>query len=106
MIQIINQILQYINSLDWSYIITFILLTHAINYSKVVAWIFRITKLKIQTRYRVVFIGLVYGIFLFFLRDYNSSNIEPLLQSFVFAMIFHKLILEKFMQQILKQKTK
>ncbi|WP_346881311.1 hypothetical protein [uncultured Algibacter sp.] len=105
MIQILQQIVQYINGLDWSYIITFILLAHALNYSKVLDWLFKITKLKIQTRYRVMFIGLLYGIFLFFLRSYNTDKIETLLQSFVFAMVFHKLIIEKVLQQILGQKT-
>lgn len=100
MIQIINQIVLYINSLDWSYILTFILLTYAVNYSKVLDWIYKLTKLKIQTRYRVVLIGFIYGVFLFYLRGYSTANIEPLLQSFVFAMVFHKLIIDKILQQI------
>ncbi|WP_010520479.1 hypothetical protein [Aquimarina agarivorans] len=104
MIQILQQIMQYINNLDWSYIITFMLLAHMINYTKVVDWLFKVTRLKIQTRYRVLLIGLVYAMFLLYLRGYSTDKIEPLLQSFVFAMVFHKLIIEKILQQILGQK--
>ena len=105
MIEIINQITHYINSLDWAYIITFILLVYAVNYSKLLDWFYNTTKIKIQTRYRVLLVGLVYGIFLFFLRDYATDKIESLLQSFVFAMVFHKLIIDRVLQQILVNKT-
>ena len=105
MIEIIKQITQYINSLDWAYIITFILLVYAVNYSKLLDWFYIITKIKIQTRYRVLLVGLIYGIFLFFLRGYATEKIESLLQSFVFAMVFHKLIIDKILQQILVNKT-
>ena len=100
MIQIINQIVQYINTLDWSYILTFILLAHTMNFTKVTYWLSKLTTIKIQTRYRVVFIGLIYGVILYYLRGYSIDKIEPLLQSFVFAMVFHKLIIEKLLQLI------
>lgn len=100
MTQIINPIIHYINSLDWSYILTFILLSFVINQPKVMEWLFKLTKVKIQTRYRVLIIGVLYGVFLYFLRGYSLLKIECLLQSFVFAIVFHKLILEKLFSQL------
>lgn len=101
MIEIINQIAQYLNSLDWAYIITFILLAYAINNTKLVSWVAKMTKFKMATRYRVLFVGLLYGVLLFFIRGYAIFKIENLLQSFVFAMVFHKLLIEKIIQQVL-----
>lgn len=101
MIQIINQIAKYSNSLDWAYIITFILLAYAINQIKVLCWIAQITKIKIATRYRILITGLLYGILVYFIRGYTLQKIECLLQSFVFAMVFHKLLIEKIIQQVL-----
>lgn len=106
MIQIINQIIHYLNSLDWGYILTFILLAYSLNTSKVLDWFFCFTKVKFQTRYRVLLIGILYGAFLFFLRENTISDIESLLQSFVFALVFHKLILDKITSSMVSTKLK
>ena len=99
MTEIINQITHYLNSLDWAYIITFILITYALNNAKVLPWVAKVTRLHIATRYRVLIVGLLYGVFIYFLREYSIAKVECLIQSFVFAMVFHKLILEKIVAQ-------
>lgn len=104
MTQIIDQIIKYLNHLDWSYILTFILLAYAINKTSVLEWFFRVTQVKIQTRYRVLFIGVLYGIALFFIRGYSLEKVECLLQSFVFAMVFHKLLIDKIIEFVLNTK--
>ncbi|TGV03642.1 hypothetical protein [Flavivirga rizhaonensis] len=99
MTDISQQILDYLSSLDWAYILTFILIAYSINQYKITDWLSKVLKIKIQTRYRVLLIGLIYGIFLFFIRGYTIEKVERLLQSFVFSMVFHKLILETILNK-------
>jgi len=99
--EILKQILNYISALDWAYILTFIILVQALVSFKLFEKISSLIKLPISKRYTVLFVGFIYGIFLYFLRDYDTSKIECLLQSFVFALVFHKLLLDKLFQRLL-----
>ena len=99
MTDILQQIVNYLSSLDWAYIVTFILIAYSINQFKIADWLYYVTKIKVRTRYRVLIIGLFYGIFLFFIRGYTIEKVEGLLQSFVFSMVFHKLILETILNR-------
>lgn len=91
----IDYLFEYLASLDWGYIITFILISHLVNQTKILSWFYKVTKVKIRTRYRVLLIGIGYGILVYLLRGYDISKIECLFQSFVFAMVFHKLVVER-----------
>ncbi len=95
MITSIEYLFDYLTSLDWGYIITFILISHLVNQTKITAWVFKVSNVKIPTRYRVLLIGIGYGILVYLLRGYDASKIECLFQSFVFAMVFHKLVVDK-----------
>lgn len=99
---IISNIQNYMVSLDWSYIITFIILCYGINHYKVKEGLQKVTGTQTRTRYRVILVGLVYGIILYFLRSYTIQHIENLLQSFIFAMVFHQLILESIIYWLAK----
>ena len=91
---IINHLGHYVSSLDWAYICTFIIIAYGFNYSGVKLFLEQLTGIKIKTRYRVLIVGLLYAIALYFIRGYNFHNVESLLQSFIFSIVFHKLILE------------
>lgn len=106
MIEVLAQITKYLNSLDWSYILTFIVIAYGLNHYKATDFFYEVLKFKIATRYRVLIIGLVYGVVLYFIRDYQLRMIECLLQSFVFALVFHKLLLEKFLKRLFQTKPK
>jgi len=95
MTEIITQLSNYINGLDWAYIFTFILISYGLNSEYVTALFYKLFRFKIATRYRVLLIGLLYGIAIYFIRDYTVTNIESLLQSFAFALVFHKLLVQK-----------
>ncbi|WP_299213736.1 hypothetical protein [uncultured Dokdonia sp.] len=95
MITSIEYLINYLSSLDWGYIITFILISHLVNQTKITAWFYKVTNVKIRTRYRVLLIGFCYGVMVYLLRGYTLSNIESLFESFVFAMVFHKLVVER-----------
>lgn len=95
MTEIISQLSNYISNLDWAYIFTFILISYGFNSEYVIALFFKIFRFKIATRYRVLIIGVLYGTAIYFIRDYTVNNIEVLLQSFVFALVFHKLLVQK-----------
>lgn len=92
--EIWNQISNYVSSLDWAYILTFIVIAYGINHYWVKEKIKKATKVKSKTRYRTAIVGLLYGIGIYFIRDYELANVECLFQSFVFAIVFHKLIIE------------
>ncbi|MCH3884526.1 hypothetical protein [Tenacibaculum aquimarinum] len=106
MIEILQHISNYLNSLDWSYILTFIVIAYGLNHYRATDFFYEVFKLKIATRYRVFIIGLVYGIALYFIRGYQLKMIEYLLQSFAFALVFHKLLLEKFLNRLFQSKPK
>lgn len=101
--EIWNQISTYVSELDWTYIITFIIIAYGFNHCKVKGGIKQITNVKSQTKYRVAIIGLLYGIALYFIRGYQLEKVESLFQSFVFAVVFHKLILEGLTKYIGKK---
>lgn len=105
MTEIFEQMANYISSLDWAYILTFILIAYGLNHYKVTDWFYKLTNLKIRTRYRVLIIGVLYGILLYFIRGYSIKKVECLLRSFVFAMVFHKLLLEIILNKIVTPKN-
>lgn len=106
MIEILQHISNYLNSLDWSYILTFIVIAYGLNHYRATDFFYEVFKSKIATRYRVFIIGLVYGIALYFIRGYQLKMIECLLQSFAFALVFHKLLLEKFLNRLFQNEPK
>lgn len=93
--QILNQLSQYLIQLDWGFIITFIILAYGVNQNKVSGRISKVIGLKTKTRYRTTLLGLVYGSFLFIVRGYEITQVEGLVQSLVFALVFHKLLIEQ-----------
>jgi hypothetical protein len=100
--QIIAHIQSYMTSLDWQYIITFIIICYGINHYKVKEGLQKATGTHTRTRYRVIIIGVVYAIGLYFLRGYKLQQIENLFQSFIFALVFHKFIVEALMYWLAK----
>jgi hypothetical protein len=87
-------LINYLSKLDWFYILTFILLGYAVNHCRVRKTIQHTVKLTAWTRYRVALTGIVYGIALYFIRGYSLAHTEVLISSFVFALVFHKLIID------------
>ena len=100
--EIIAHIQSYMTSLDWQYIITFIIICYGINHYKVKEGLQKATGTQTRTRYRVIIIGVVYAVGLYFLRGYKLQQIENLFQSFIFALVFHKFIVEALMYWLAK----
>lgn len=101
--QVWNQITKYVISLDWAFIFTFIIIAYGINNYKVRASLLKATRVKSRTRYRTALIGIVYAVILYFIRGYDISKIESLFESLVFAIVFHKLIIETIMNYMAKR---
>lgn len=102
MTDILKHLVDYLSSLDWAYIFTFIIIAFGLNQKPVTDWLADFTGIKVKTRYRVLIVGLIYGIIVYFIRDTMLHKIEMLLQSFVFALVFHKLILESVLNRLFK----
>lgn len=100
--EIIAQIKNYMTALDWQYIITFIIICYGINHYKVKEGLQKATGTQTRTRYRVIIIGIVYGAGLYFLRGYKMQHIENLFQSLIFALVFHKFIVEALLYWLAK----
>lgn len=100
--EIIAQIKNYMTVLDWQYIITFIIICYGINHYKVKERLQKATGTQTRTRYRVIIIGILYGAGLYFLRGYKLQQIENLFQSFIFALVFHKFIVEALLYWLAK----
>ena len=101
--EIWNQISHYVTSLDWAYILTFIVIAYGINNYWVKDKIHKATKVKSKTRYRTAIVGVLYGIGIYFIRGYELAKVECLFQSFVFAFVFHKLIIDEVMKYVGKK---
>jgi hypothetical protein len=100
--EIIAQIKNYMIALDWQYIITFIIICYGINHYKVKEGLQKATGTQTRTRYRVIIIGILYGTGLYFLRGYKLQQVENLFQSFIFALVFHKFIVEALLYWLAK----
>ncbi len=99
-----EQMGDYILGLDWAYMLTFTILCFAIENTVNQDQFKRRISLLPQKKYRVFFAGSLYGALIYFIRSYSPINIERLFQSFVFVLVFHKMLLEQFFK-FLKQKS-
>lgn len=102
MTDILKHLIHYLTSLDWAYIFTFIIIAFGLNQKAVTDWLAEVTRIKIKTRYRVLIVGILYAILIYFIRETKLHRIEILIQSFVFALVFHKLILETLLNRLTK----
>ena len=105
---------EYMGNLDWPYIITLIIISHFISQDDIIIkgkistnkFISKIRPflLSIPRAWRVFLIGIIYGLFIYWVRSYsNKEPIEVIFQSLIFAMISHKLLLEKIMNRYLSK---
>jgi hypothetical protein len=62
----------------------------------------KVTGTCTRTRYRVIIIGVIYGTAIYFIRGYKLNQVENLLQSFIFALVFHKFIIESLVFWLVK----
>ena len=97
---ILDQFANYLNTLDWVYIFSFILITYLIRYYRIPSFIGRGLGIKLRYRYQVLIIGGIYGMILFFARDYDLKGVELLLQSFLMAIVVHKFFIEILIDKI------
>lgn len=101
--EIWNQISNYVSSLDWAYILTFIVLAYGINHYWIKRKIQKVTKVKSKTRYRTAIVGMLYGLALYLIRGYELAKVECLFSSLVFALVFHKLIIDGIIAFVAKR---
>ena len=86
-----------------AYIWSFIIIAYGFNSRSEKKHAKSTKRFRLATRYRTAFIGLLTGIGLYFLRGYQLVQVEPLLHSFVFAFVFHKLLLDGVVKFLRKQ---
>lgn len=98
---VLQQFTNFMNSLDWVYIFSFILITYVLQYYKVPEFIGSGLGIKLQKKYQVLLIGLVYAVIVFFVRGYEVSKVLCLFISFFFATVFHKFLLEVIFEKYL-----
>ncbi len=90
----------YFQQLDWTFIITFIVLVYGLHRSPLLKWLGNAIGFELPKRYRVLLVGILYGSFIFWLRDGGKTTLESLVQSLVFAMVFHKLLLDFLLRKL------
>ena len=102
--QIIDLISGYFTALDWTYICTLIIISHFITNDKNVdmfRWKIKAILLAVPMIWRVFFIGFFYGMFIYWIRDYQGkTGIEVLVHSWLFAVVTHKMLLAKLAKKI------
>jgi len=87
-------IVDYVQHLNWIYIISFILLAYVALYFK------EKDHLKIKKRYLVAFTGIGYAAIFALVKGLNLEQINVLFQSFVFTFAFHTLFIDKVVSYI------
>tara|TARA_R110000868_G_scaffold250694_4_gene507436 strand:+ start:157 stop:519 length:363 start_codon:yes stop_codon:yes gene_type:complete len=93
LIEVIGRnILPFLAKLEWVYIITFILLCY--NYQLIEKNLNIAFLIKIKTRFKVAFIGIVYAPGYYFLWGLGKEDIGYLFSSFLVSFAFHKLLVE------------
>ena len=103
---VLHQFAQFMDSLDWIYIFSFILFAYAFNYYQIPQWIGRIVNITIRKRYQVLIFGFLYAVIIFFTRGYDASKILSLTISFCFATVFHKFLVQLVLDRFLPRKPK
>lgn len=98
---VLEQFTNFMNTLDWVYIFSFILITYVVQFYKVPELLGNALELRLPKKYQVVLIGLVYAIIVFFARGYDLTKIFCLSISFCFATVFHKFLLEVLVDRFL-----
>ena len=92
--QILEHFNHYIANLDWAFIVTFIIMGYGLNSLPARISLFSITKLTMPTRYRILIVGVLFGVLIYFVRGYTLGEVETLFHSFVFAIVFHKMLVD------------
>ena len=69
----------------------------ALNSASVRITLYMWTGIQVRTRYRMLLLGLIYGTLIYFVRGYTLDTVEILFQSFLFALVFHKLLVQRLM---------
>ena len=94
LLEIERQVLHYLQNLDWAYILTFIIIGYVVNSQWFTRRVKQKTGICLKRRYRMAMLGFLYAVAIYFIRGYKLKHIEALFQSFVFALVFHKLMIE------------
>lgn len=109
MTDIIDVILNYFLQLDWMFILTFILLASILVRDRVASIypaFMRKFLLSISKTWRVLFLGIIYGSFLYWIRGYTGkAPVENMLSSLVFALVFHGAIIQYIINYVIKKLT-
>lgn len=107
----ITKVVEYLNQLDWLYIITITIISYfmsrdqLITHTKLdnVKWIKKVrpTLLSVPAAWRVLLVGIIYGTFLHYIRGYHGKDwVEGMVNSLIFAMVFHKLFLNRILSKL------
>ena len=105
-VKITDEILGYLLKLDWSYILTLMLLIHLVNQKWITTRIVNTVKISWASKYRNALLGAVYAVVVYILRDYSPPMAESLFASFLFTLVFHKLVSEAIEKWILRLANK
>lgn len=97
----------YIENLDWTYMMSFMFIAHFLAKDSIVNWMpFKVKGIlkRVPMSWRVILIGLFYGAFVYWVREYQGrEGVEKIVQSLSFAVIFHKLLLNKIIKKLTKK---
>ncbi|TPN87120.1 MULTISPECIES: hypothetical protein [Aquimarina] len=101
---VLEQFTSFLNSLDWAYIFSFMLITYVINYYKIPEFIGKGLGIKLRNRYQVLIIAFIYAVIVFFIRGYDLSKVLCLFISFLFATAFYKFLLQVVVERFMPKK--
>jgi hypothetical protein len=93
----------YSSQLDWGYIFTLIIIAHYLTKDEIIKdlpFSIRGILVRIPTTWRVIIIGCIYGVFVYYIRGYKErEGVEMIVQSLFFSIVAHKLFLANIIKK-------
>jgi len=93
--KLLEQLVLYINQLNWAYILTYILMAYAIKEITKSNPVIRKLSKYVHLQWWSLLCGVLYGFLFVFLWGYDIRKVLWLLQSLIFAIAFEKIIVTK-----------
>jgi len=90
---VLNLVLGYLASVDWSVILTFILLAFTFNHF-VIRNCFRAWSLQLATRFRVLLVGLCYTGYFLLLFGFSQELLLKMSGAIATAIVLHQFLIE------------
>lgn len=91
------------STINWGFVFNFISMGFVISTDFVQKLLAKVLPFKIKTRHQMLVTGVSYLLFVFFKEGAKTETLSVLIQSLLFAFVFHKMLVEQIAGFVMKQ---